>query len=55
LVRRISRGETPRARHSSRSVSTVGGVLVMSTRRNVSLRRVRKSTDFRQVDQVGFW
>jgi len=51
----MSRGFTPSAVTSSRSCSTVGGVLKMSTLRKAAFRCFRKSTDFRQVDQVGFW
>jgi hypothetical protein len=33
----------------------VGGVLKMSTLRKAAFFCFRKSTDFRQLDQVGFW
>jgi len=51
----MSRGFTPSAVTSSRSCSTVGGVLKMSMLRKAAFFCFRKSTDFRQVDQVGFW
>jgi hypothetical protein len=52
-VRRISRGETPSARQIAPSSAAVGGDLKRSTVSNGTFFFFRKSTDFRQVLQVG--